>query len=188
MAEKTTMAWAKEYAKQFMQMPDRYKELIIEFIYIFAMEDDADKIRVLMDIIGFPEECESPIEQILWVCLQVYPLVSDEDYYFETQTEVEVNGKNYRLDFLYSEDYDKEVEKPFRLAIECDGHDFHEKTKEQVEKRNKRDMDLKMAGYDVLHYSGSQIFKKPMGCVIDIFDYITKQLKEKGYETNKENR
>ena len=180
--------WSKEYSKTFASMPDKFKEIYMENIYDLVIDEEYTDLRILVDIIGFPEYCESPIEQILWLTLNLYALKFNKKYVFEEQAEIEANGKSYRIDFLYQEDYEEDIEHPFRLAIECDGHDYHEKTKEQVIKRNKRDMDLKMAGYDVLHYSGSQIFKKPMGCVIDIFDYITKQLKEKGHETNKENR
>lgn len=67
-----------------------------------------------------------------------------------------------------------------KLAIECDGHDFHEKTKAQVVKRNQRDMSLKKSGIDVIHFSGSQIYSDPFGCARELIDYIKLNLKEVG--------
>ena len=171
--------WAKEYSKTFDSMPDKFKEIYMETIYDMVVNEEYSDLRVLVDVIGFPEYCESPIEQILWLTLNLYNLTFNKNYVFEEQAEIEANGKSYRLDFLYQEDFMEDVEHPYRLAIECDGHEFHEATKEQVIKRNNRDMDLKMEGYDVLHYSGSQIFNKPYRCAKEICEYITKKLEEK---------
>ena len=170
--------FAKEYSKKFNSMPDKFKELYMEMIYFMALENE-DSMRIFVTCIGLPENCESPIEQILWIALNFCALNSNNWYMFEEQAEVEANGNKYRLDFLYEEDYMDNVDNPLHLAIECDGHEFHEKTKEQVEKRNKRDMDLKLAGYDILHYSGSQIYKNPIKCALEILDYIDKKIGEK---------
>jgi hypothetical protein len=40
-----------------------------------------------------------------------------------------------------------------------------------------------MAGYDVLHYSGSQIFNDPIKCANEIYDYIT--IKTGGWKETK---
>ena len=170
--------YAREYAKQFNSMPDRFKEIYMEMIYFMATENE-DNMRIFVDFIGLPDYCESPIEQILWIALNFCTLNTGKHYVFAEQVEVEANGKEYRLDFLYEEYYMDIIDNPLHLAIECDGHDFHEKTKEQVEKRNKRDMDLKLAGYDILHYSGSQIFKNPIKCAMEILDYIDKKIGKK---------
>jgi very-short-patch-repair endonuclease len=42
-----------------------------------------------------------------------------------------------------------------RLVVECDGHDFHEKTKQQVTKDNRRERELQIAGWHVFRFSGS---------------------------------
>ena len=63
------------------------------------------------------------------------------------------------------------------MLVECDGHDFHEKTKEQVEKDNEREYELKMAVYEILRFSGSQIYNNPFKCANDVYDYLI--LKEK---------
>jgi very-short-patch-repair endonuclease len=50
------------------------------------------------------------------------------------------------------------------IVIECDGHDFHEKTKKQAAKDKARDRDLQQMGYRVFRYTGSEIWKDPIDC------------------------
>jgi len=173
--------FAGKYAGQFLSMPDRFKEIYMKYLYSKIIEQDG-KLRIFVDCIGLPTECESPIEQILWLALNIYSLETENHYVFLEQSEVNANGNNYRVDFLYCEDYMDDIKNPFYLAIECDGHEFHEKTKQQVDRRNKRDMDLKMEGIDVLHFSGSKIYKEPFSCAEEICNYIAKKIEERKNE------
>lgn len=50
------------------------------------------------------------------------------------------------------------------LAIELDGHDFHEKTKEQAAHDKKRERHLVASGWTVLRYTGSEVYADPDGC------------------------
>lgn len=45
-----------------------------------------------------------------------------------------------------------------KYIIECDGHEFHEKTKEQAKHDKQRDRFLVSKGYKVLRFSGSEIY------------------------------
>lgn len=54
------------------------------------------------------------------------------------------------------------------IAIELDGHEFHERTKEQVTDRNQRDRSLQQAGWTVFHFSGSELVKDPERCVREV--------------------
>lgn len=51
-----------------------------------------------------------------------------------------------------------------RLAVECDGHEFHEKTPEQAKRDKSRDRDLMICGYPVMRFSGAEIFSDPIRC------------------------
>lgn len=53
------------------------------------------------------------------------------------------------------------------IAVEIDGHDFHERTKDQVTYRNRRDRDLQAAGWHVLHFSGGEVVTRPDRCVAE---------------------
>jgi len=46
-----------------------------------------------------------------------------------------------------------------QYVIECDGHDFHEKTKEQAQYDKQRERFFVQNDYRVLRYSGSEIYK-----------------------------
>ena len=67
----------------------------------------------------------------------------------------------------------------YRLVIECDGHEFHKLTKEQVKHDNERDFNLKDCGYDVIHFSGSQIYENPWKCADEVCRYLTQKVKLK---------
>lgn len=54
------------------------------------------------------------------------------------------------------------------IVIECDGHDFHEKTKDQAARDKARDRDLQDAGYKVLRFSGSEIWRDAFKCANEI--------------------
>jgi very-short-patch-repair endonuclease len=51
-----------------------------------------------------------------------------------------------------------------RLVIECDGHEFHERTKEQAKRDRSRDRRLQDAGLTVYRFTGSEIYRNSFGC------------------------
>lgn len=122
----------------------------------------------LVDAINY---CDSPIEQILYVMLNRWIFENEVDNCeISPQYDIETKNKVYRADFLlsmfdYREEKGQIVEYVSDLVIECDGHAFHEKTKEQVKRRNQRDYDIKMEGYEIIHFSGSEIYNDPISCI-----------------------
>ena len=133
------------------------------------------------------ESIKSPIEQIFITAFEIYCKYNNkEDIYLFPQKEVICNEKKYYIDFEFkADDYltqlllgEKIKNYNFKLAIECDGYEFHQKTKEQVQKDNEREYDLKMAGYEVLRFSGTQIYNNPLKCAEDTYNYIMKKIEE----------
>lgn len=57
------------------------------------------------------------------------------------------------------------------LVVECDGHDFHERTKEQAARDRKRDRDLSLKGYDVFRFTGSELWRDPVKCAKDVIQW-----------------
>lgn len=47
------------------------------------------------------------------------------------------------------------------VAIECDGHEFHERTTGQAQRDKKRDRDLQSIGWHVARFTGSEIVRSP---------------------------
>lgn len=56
------------------------------------------------------------------------------------------------------------------VIVELDGHDYHERTKEQVIGRNQRDRDFQDKGYLVLHFSGTELYRDPFGVIGKVGD------------------
>ena len=82
----------------------------------------------------------------------------------------------FRVDFLFT--VEGKQGHLFKLVVECDGHDFHERTKEQAAKDRSRDRDLTMLGYTVIRFTGSEIYRKPAECAEQAFMWIWNKSKE----------
>jgi very-short-patch-repair endonuclease len=77
--------------------------------------------------------------------------------------------ESYRADFvLVHVELDFSVTEPRLMervvVVECDGHDFHEKTKWQAERDKGRDRDMTAAGLIVVRFTGSEIWRDPVKC------------------------
>lgn len=122
-----------------------------------------------LNALRFVSKCQSPIEQLLGMALW-FEFVIPEDYVLvEMQYPVRAGGKNYHLDFAIIHDQQHIPEKDRCLiAIECDGHDYHERTKEQAKHDKQRDRDLQLAGWHVLRFTGSEIHNNPLKCVREV--------------------
>lgn len=167
----------------FEALPNRCKELFFEFMEECAF-GKTNRRDTPVDYIarnGFylPEEITSPIEKILYIAFDLISLDWETEmlpgFWLSPQAKIIANGNKYYADFLveYADDGSGQCpDQELNLIIECDGHEFHKATKEQVKHDNQRDYDLKISGYDVLHYSGSQIFEDPLKCAKEIYDYI----------------
>ena len=60
------------------------------------------------------------------------------------------------------------------LIVECDGHDYHDRSKEQASRDRERDRELKKLGYEVFRYTGSDIWKNPLACAMEVVEVLTK--------------
>lgn len=150
-------------------IPDNVKKVFDEII-------DDYKINIINSLI----DCESPIEQLLSLKLneRLYKYYSVngniEILGNQNNPKIVVDGKTYRVDILLEIAFKTQNKylDIFRLIIECDGHEFHEKTKEQVVKDNEKNRALQKAGYEVLRFSGSEIYKNINKCVNEIIKFI----------------
>lgn len=126
------------------------------------------------------EDIISPIEQIFITAFDLYLLTKNKEQIFLfSQAPIKLENKKYIVDFLFEEDeFVNKFNTNKKIIIECDGHEFHQKTKEQVQHDNEREYDLKMAGYEVIRFSGSQIYNTPLKCAEDTYKYIMKSIKE----------
>jgi hypothetical protein len=105
--------------------------------------------------------CESPIERKMLDALAPhFPGVLDGSVVGDAGClELQYQAVGYRLDFAIIGDR--------KVAVECDGHDFHDRTKEQAARDKSRDRRLIADGWTVLRYTGSEIHKDAAKCAAE---------------------
>lgn len=61
-----------------------------------------------------------------------------------------------------------------KIIVECDGHDFHERTKEQAMRDRARDRAAQAAGYHMMRFTGAELFRDPLKCVRETLNALKK--------------
>lgn len=115
------------------------------------------------DWAGFPhfDYTSGPFsEEAQGRCLVRWREGSDDGVDFNLTPQAEVAG--CKVDFLLWFQMGRHVG---GVAIECDGHDFHEKTKEQAARDKDRDRRVLLAGFPVMRFTGREIFRDVPACV-----------------------
>lgn len=114
----------------------------------------------------------SPIEQIFLMEWKYSKAEERFNAKIKPREKVHTIGGKYEIDFLItSSDNQTKLE----LAIELDGHEFHEKTKDQVIKDKRRERAIVTSGFPVLRFSGAEIVRNVRACVEEIISYLEKQ-------------
>ena len=174
-------------------LDDRAKNYILERL-------DINLVTMAFNV----ELCESPIEQLfnvvinkelddfllrLYLCNKDWAKLANEfmekeqdpyPIYIKPQEEIVTDNGKYRVDFLISVVIPPYEQKKIKhIVVECDGHEFHEKTKEQAQRDKSRDRDLQSHGYTVLRFTGSEIWRDPNKCVREVFRLIEKMISER---------
>lgn len=129
-------------------------------------------------------KCESPIEQLMFLALEDlfkhFDLFCDGFIFnLEVQKEIAFGSAKYRAD-IYLSIGDERRRMNHNFIIECDGHEFHEKTKKQVRKDRRRERHLMQLGYRVIRFSGSEIFENPDESALEVWKIIKAVISEKG--------
>lgn len=117
---------------------------------------------------------ESPIEEALLeaLCIRAisrgYRVARDPEDNDTIAIKPQKQFDKYRIDFGVIFHFHGEF---LQLAIECDGQAFHS-SPEQKERDSKRDRELSALGYDVLHFTGREIFRNAPLCAAEIMNRI----------------
>lgn len=122
---------------------------------------------------------ESPLEALFWAWWAAVAQVAkvDDLLILSPQREVVVGGQRYRVDFLL-EPVDggiTSVPEWVPIALEVDGHAFHERTPAQVAHRDSRDRALQAAGWRVFHYSFGEFTAAPADCMSEVVVFARRQ-------------
>jgi very-short-patch-repair endonuclease len=137
--------------------------------------------------------CKSPIERLLLAAL-VWTKYGYETGLVEISTMPSANTKvvilpQYQIgmrqvDFAII--ISGVAKEEIRIVVECDGHDWHEKTKEQAAHDKNRNRDLTIAGWKLLPFTGSEIWRNPQRCAGEVGTLATNeiqaQLRRRGYQ------
>jgi uncharacterized protein DUF559 len=164
-----------------MSICDKAKQIIRE------MSEERNR-----EISAFLEQCESPVEQILVAAIYdswrvivnthhnrlqcslpaIYPAYDGIfDVYIELQKSIHTLSREYRADlYMFLTRFWVNGAQPMwgKLVIEVDGHDFHDRTKQQASYDRERDRELTLEGHRVIRFTGSDVFNDPYKCVEDI--------------------
>ena len=173
-----------------MTKPDRLEDFINECRRQVA-EEAVDSALQIYDnhFLELSARCQSPIEKLLLAALVAGqnswgfagpggvdlvfcrtdrtdpPACPWECVMISAQSQIGA----YRADFLidiHLKSGDKVI------VVECDGHDFHEKTKLQAAHDKRRDRAMIYSGAQVLRFTGSEIWADPAACAEEIYDLV----------------
>jgi len=89
------------------------------------------------------------------------------------QLPVRFGPLSFRVDFAFLGRDSAKM--PVRVAVELDGHDFHERTKEQASKDRRRDRAFAASGWDVLRFTGSDVYRDPLAVLDEIVTFTNRQ-------------
>jgi len=145
MANKTDVTQAKEYLKK--RMAEFTEGYLRNLDYILE------------------SRCESPIEALLYLELLLRHVFERWPDMVWTQYKI----GPYRVDIAAEF---KLGSKTHKVAIECDGHDYHERTEQQARHDKNKDRFLQSQGWLVARFTGKEITECPKKCAEEIFNLV----------------
>ena len=130
------------------------------------------------------EMCESPIEEMMLVrlaCLDESLVGNNlaqihcgfpESFYDRARVLITPQQKfgKYRVDFFIT--FQNARGDLGGIVVECDGHDYHDKTKQQAARDKARDRTITALGFPVFRYTGSEIYANAENLLGDLEDTI----------------
>jgi very-short-patch-repair endonuclease len=158
----------------------------LDKIVAVCQQSVEDRLRGLHDFDALGIGDDSPIEKFLFIALFGAVYYTDCEFtellivrpgnlaetrpritsamYLRPQAPVD----RFRIDFVVEVFDGEEWQK---LAVECDGHDFHEKTRKQAARDKARDRVISMSDHAMFRFTGSEIYADPMKCAGQIIEW-----------------
>lgn len=179
-------------SKDILTLANSFRAADIEYPF-------AEKLDQLSDLMVLVEECRSPLEVKLFcefaqLCngyITSYENSEKSEWYLRPDTQnvwgkcrieeirpnkrITVEGHTYFLDiFILCHRFTPEghIRDIVMFDVEVDGHDYHERTKEQASSDRERDRTLQRNGYAVIRFTGGDVFRDASRCVIDTMNAI----------------
>jgi very-short-patch-repair endonuclease len=151
---------------------------------------------------------ESPLEEVMGLALHAAGRDIFGDAYFQfngheyvrafrggTTNALRIEPQrqlgDYRVDFLTTgavqrfvdggpREGTRELLGSAQIIVECDGHDFHDRTKAQARRDKRRDRALQLLGLDVFHYTGSELFEDVFKCAHEVVERLHEVARSRG--------
>jgi very-short-patch-repair endonuclease len=140
--------------------------------YMYARADE--RLDYAVHYVDKHHACDSPIERLFLIAFDLVgnddggviysepPPGYDADWFFVKQQEPILS---YRADFVIGLVEHPEAQ---RIVVECDGHDYHERTKDQARHDRQRDREMQAAGFKVFRFTGSEIYRDAIACAQEV--------------------
>jgi very-short-patch-repair endonuclease len=137
---------------------------------------DKDRLTALFKRVQSPIEAElgsallATLPAITMFCnvIDGKPERDDQGFFISPQFPV----GNYRADFCIFMHTRFAAE---RLILECDGHQYHERTSDQAEHDKKRDRAFVESGLQVMRFTGTEIRRDPLACAEQAVAHLTRR-------------
>lgn len=173
----------------------KYSDVLTKGAELAFMEAGASLFR----------KCESEIERLLMLAfwtrswsgdlilandrkLAEYPAINTHDDlrhlslalgHYTPVLGQQIQVGSYRLDFCIAspslEHFDTVAH---LLAVECDGHDFHDRTKQQAARDKSRDRALLDHGISTIRFTGSEIWRDALKCANEALELAVRPVHE----------
>lgn len=182
-------SWIKPWLSEGREERDDLFNLGFLLIAYFGIDEAYYKAEQILGA------SESPIEAAMGSALYAVARVHADEVRYrhhgtpEAPTDIAIEQQaiigDYRVDFLIIGSVMVEFASAggpkygtAQMIVECDGHDYHEKTKEQAKRDKSRDRQLQAAGYPVFRYTGSEIWADVFGCATEVIHHVLKTARE----------
>ncbi len=115
-------------------------------------------------------------EHFRQLLFRYYLLPLHDSYHMTLQPKfpnIKIDGKSIRPDIFFWIPTKPEI----KVIVECDGFDYHS-DKNKFASDRKRDRALQSRGYQVLRYSGTEIYNNPAGVTADLAQHLWSLVEE----------
>ena len=155
-----------EYEKDCLQ---------VKYIHYEHFSDDKT-VYFSLKIESFPSEEYKMYSGKTPIVEAVFKIEADSDY--------DING--FKPDFIITKEvyetssFDN-LHYDINCAIEIDGHEWHEKTKEQASRDKQKDREYLKNGFVPIRFTGSDVYHDANSCVKDVIEIISEFLRSNLY-------
>ena len=175
------MAYRGTPAREFvdLEIVQQHLQAATQFVALDAAQSYRQGVDGAMRHVS-SVQFDSPLEALFWLwwsACAMGPRIDDILVLSPQHEIVLAGGERFRVDFLIEPIEQRLASQSgwTPLAVEVDGHGFHERTLEQVAYRDRRDRALQQDGWKVFHFSFSEFTTRPVECVSEVMVFARNQ-------------